>query len=101
VKFICPGRHKEKLAPLSQLASWLPIDVSRNILLPSRTIDLTRTNHVGNISGNFFYLIVEIVEDLVIFCSLVIEVFREIATSLLLEPSISVRNIPNYDLSAD
>jgi hypothetical protein len=61
----------------------------------------TRANHVRNISRNFFYLIVEVVEDLVILCSLVIEILREVTASLLLEPSISVRNIANYDLSAD
>ena len=62
---------------------------------------LTRANHVGDVSRDLFDFIVEVVEDLVIFCSFIIEVFGKITALLLLEPSISVRNISNCELSAD
>jgi hypothetical protein len=63
---------------------------------PRRKVELTRANHVGNISGNLFNLIVEIVENLVVLRSLVVEVLRKVTASFLLEPRISVRNITNY-----
>jgi hypothetical protein len=60
-------------------------------------MELTRANHVGNISRNLFDLIVEIVEDLVVLCSFVIEVLREVTTLFLLQPSIGVGKITNYE----
>jgi len=63
---------------------------------------VSRANHVGNISGDWFYLVIELVQDPVILCSLVVEVEGcDISTSLLLKPRISVRNVTNYELSAD
>jgi hypothetical protein len=63
---------------------------------------ISRANHVGNISGDWFYLVIELVQDLVILCSLVVEVEGcDISPSFLLDPGISVRNVTNYELSAD
>ena len=58
-----------------------------------KTMKLTRANHVRNISGNLFDLIVEVVEDLIVLCSLIIEVLRKVTARFLLQPSISIREI--------
>ncbi len=63
---------------------------------------ITGANHVGNISANGLYFIVEVIEDLIILCSFVVGVERgDISTSFLLDPRISVRDITDCEMLVD
>jgi hypothetical protein len=62
---------------------------------------LTRANHIGNISGNWFNFDVEVVENFIILCAAITGVeWRDVSLLLLLEPGIGVGNVANYEKSA-